>query len=151
MNEHLHKPTVVSQPYSIPIELRPLWRMSLIVCAIVVVSGEKRYLDTKKVNVLVWMLIRRSLWDQYRAYLLNETNRIPLVSVDTATYKAIEFLMATELVNIEGDRILVTDAGFALYHAIEKADVMLEERNFLNAIGRKLTEDKVRRLTGGAS
>lgn len=92
MNESVNiKPVISDKPYPVPIEMRPLWRICLIVVSIAVVSGEKSYLDIKKVNILVWMLIRRTRWDEYERFLVGQSNDIPLVSVDTATYKAVEF------------------------------------------------------------
>ena len=62
MNENSKVKTIISdKSYPLPIEMRPLWRICLIVVTLAVVSGDKRYLDVKKVNILVWMLIRRVL------------------------------------------------------------------------------------------
>lgn len=143
------RPSISDKPFPVPIEMRPLWRMCLILISIVVVSAEKRYLDTKKVNILVWMLIRRSQWDAYEQYLLDMSPAIPLVSVDTATYKALEFLLATQLVTITDGRIHVTDHGIDLVATLGANQIMLDEIDFLTRLGKKLTAEKVRGLTGG--
>tara|TARA_R110002049_G_scaffold309141_1_gene517570 strand:+ start:13183 stop:13446 length:264 start_codon:yes stop_codon:yes gene_type:complete len=67
---------ISDKAYPVPIEMRPLWRICLIVTSIAVVSGDKKYLDSKKVNILVWMLIRKKRWEEYEKYLLDRTNDI---------------------------------------------------------------------------
>lgn len=92
---------VSDKRYPLPIEMRPLWRMCLILVSIIVVSGEKKYLDNKKLNILVWMLIRRGKWGEYEDYLLDRNDKIPLVSIDAATYKALELLLSKDCVALD--------------------------------------------------
>lgn len=40
------KAVISNKAYPIPIELRPLWRIALIVISIGIVSGNKKYLDS---------------------------------------------------------------------------------------------------------
>ncbi|MGQ4877222.1 hypothetical protein ACOJCM_01445 [Billgrantia sp. LNSP4103-1] len=63
------KTKISRRSFPIAIEMRPLWRISLIVIAIKIVGGDKLYLDTKKLNILVWMLITSVNWDDYEEYL----------------------------------------------------------------------------------
>ena len=140
---------ISDKPYPVPIEMRPLWRICLIVIAIAVVSGDKKYLDAKKVNILVWMLIRRDRWDEYEAFLFDRTNDIPLVSVDTATYKAVEFSIGKDFVLLTKGRLYLTDVGVDLYSILIENQIMTDEIDFLKRSGRKLTDGKVRGLTGG--
>ncbi|OOZ38860.1 hypothetical protein BOW53_13975 [Solemya pervernicosa gill symbiont] len=59
MSDHsIVKPVVSNKPYSIPIEMRPLWRISLLIASIATLGGEKRYLSVKKAN----------MWDEYEIY-----------------------------------------------------------------------------------
>ncbi len=137
---------VSDKRYPLPVEMRPLWRMCLIIISIVVVSGPKKYLDSKKLNILVWMLIRRAKWEEYEDYLLERRHNVPLVSIDTATYKALELLVAKDYVALDDGKIFITEIGEQLYKVLNEQSVMYEEISFLDRLGRKLTEAKVKGL-----
>lgn len=142
-------PIISDKPYPIPIEMRPLWRISLIVICIIRVSSDKKYLDSKKLNILIWMLIRKNRWPEYEKYLKDQTLDIPLISVDTATFKAIEMCAAKGYVTLSEGRVHLTDIGEDFYKLIIKSEVMLDELDFLDNFGKKLTDVKAKRLTGG--
>lgn len=142
------KPIISDKPYPISIEMRPLWRISLIIIAIAIVGAEKKYLDVKKVNILVWMLIRKSRWGEYEGYLLGRSFDIPLVSVDTATYKAVEFSIVKEFARLESGRLYITSSGEELFTVLSENNIMAEEIEFLSNFGKKLSESKVKGLTG---
>jgi hypothetical protein len=129
--------------------MRPLWRICLIIISIIIVSNDKKYLDLKKVNILVWMLIRKNKWEKYEEYLLGRTLDIPLVSVDTATYKAVEFSLVKELVKLEHGRLYITEDGEELFSVLIENDIMGKEMDFLKQVGKKLSDKKVKGLTGG--
>lgn len=142
--------TIISdRRYPIPVEMRPLWRICLIIVAVLAVSRKKKYLENKKVVILVWMLIRKSRWDEYEEYLCGRSADLPLVSVDTATYKALEYSIAKDLISTNDHRVYVTSTGEDLFKHILDNGIMLEEIGFLECFGKKLTEYKVRALTGG--
>jgi len=150
MTESVKIRTVISdKPYPIPIEMRPLWRICLIVIAVAVVSGDKKYLDIKKINILVWMLIRKKRWDEYENFLAGRSKDIPLVSVDTATYRAVEFAIAKEFVKLDSGRLHMRDSSEELFSILNKNQIMIDEIEFLSVNGRKLTDQKVKELTGG--
>lgn len=150
MNKELNvKPIVSDKPYSVSIEMRPLWRICLILICVSVVSGDKKYLSSKKVNILVWMLIRKNRWQEYEDYLLNRSENIPLVSIDTATFKAVEFSIAKGFLSLENDKIFVTDIGEELFSFLVENNIMDEEVCFLKQLGKKLSDNKVKGLTGG--
>lgn len=95
------------------------------------------------------MLIRKNRWSEYESYLKEETIDIPLISVDTATYKAIELCMAKSLVSLNDGRLHITNQGENIYKAILESAVMQDEIKFLDESGKKLTDAKVKGLTGG--
>ena len=142
------KLVISDKSYPIPIEMRPIWRICLIIISIITVSGNKKYLDMKKVNILVWMLIRKSKWNEYEEYLLDRLFKIPLISVDTATYKAVEFSIAKEFVELKNSRLYITEKGEYLFSILVKSEIMTDERFFLQQIGKKLTNNKINELTG---
>ena len=143
------KPRISDKPYPLAIEMRPLWRICLIVISVIIVSGEKKYLSLKKVNILVWMLIRRNRWDEYGEYLQGRNSEIPFVSVDTSTYKAVEFSIAKGFVSLKDGRLYVSDIAENLYSVLINSEIMLEEMDFLEQLGKKLSESKVKGITGG--
>jgi hypothetical protein len=143
--------TVTHQPFAVPIEMRPLWRICLILISIAVVGRENNYVDVQKINILVWMLTRKSKWDTYESYLLDRTSSVPLVSVDTATYRAIEFSRAKEFIIIQGKRLYITETGRGIFDLLVQNGIMLDEREFLASLGKKLTDKKVKSLIGGSA
>jgi len=150
MTEETNLRAVISdKAYPVPIEMRPLWRICLIIISVAVISGDKKYLDVKKVNILVWMLIRKQRWSEYENYLLERTCDIPLVSVDTATYKAVEFSIAKEFVNLKNGRLHLTKYGQNLHEILVENNIMKDEMRFLQELGKKLTGKKIKGLTGG--
>lgn len=150
MSENSTVKTIISdKSFPVPIEMRPLWRICLIVIALIVVAGDKRYLDIKKVNILVWMLIRRSRWDGYEEFLVGRTADIPLVSVDTSTYKAVEFAIAKGFVTLDSGRLYITESCSDLYSILVENKIMMDEIEFLSRNGKRLTDRKVKELTGG--
>ncbi len=150
MSEDVTVKTVISdKSYPVPIEMRPMWRICLIVVALALVGGDKRYLDIKKVNILVWMLIRQARWDEYEEFLIGRSADIPLVSVDTATYKAVEFAIAKGFVALDSGRLYMTQSSDELYSLLTENQIMGEEIKFLSENGKRLTDRKVKELTGG--
>lgn len=150
MNKSNKVKTVISdKSYPLPIEMRPLWRICLIVVSLAVVSGDKRYLDVKKVNILVWILIRRARWDEYEEFLHGRSKDIPLVSVDTAMFKAVEFAIAKNFVTLEAGRIYMTKNADNLYALLIENDIMQAEIAYLTKNGKKLSDRKVKELMGG--
>lgn len=129
--------------------MRPIWRICLILISIVTVSGDKKYLDSRKVNILVWMLIRKDKWDDFEDYLKNRTDDIPLVSVDTATYKAVEFSIAKGFTTLKDSRLSITSTGEHLYELLLENNIMSNEIKFLEETGKKLSENKIKGLMGG--
>tara|TARA_R110001592_G_scaffold1874_34_gene11592 strand:- start:3223 stop:3681 length:459 start_codon:yes stop_codon:yes gene_type:complete len=148
-NNAAAKSFISNKPYSVPIEMRPLWRMCLILVSIAALSGDKRYLSVKKVNMLVWMLIRQHRWDEYEDYLYERTRDIPLVSADTATYKAVELALAKGFIRLEDARLHITDTGLEIHQLLLDNDIMCEEIWFLTNIGKKLSDEKIKAITGG--
>lgn len=149
MKSDMVKTVISDKPYPLPIEMRPLWRICLIVISLAIVSAEKRYLEVGKLNILVWMLIRRARWHEYEEYLHGRLKDIPLVSVDTAMYKAFEIAIAKGFVILSAGRIHMTDSADALYKLLVENDLMSAEIGYLKENGKKLTAEKVKQLTGG--
>ncbi|MCK4500820.1 hypothetical protein KAU11_09995 [Candidatus Babeliales bacterium] len=97
----------------------------------------------------MWILIRKNKWEEYEEYLLGRSPEIPLVSVDTATYKAVQFSIIKEFVKLKSGRLYITEKGEELFSILIENGIMSEEIDFLEQMGKKLTDNKVKGLTGG--
>lgn len=148
MSETSIKLQVTGKNYPIPIEMRPIWRVSILLVILAEVGKSKGYLDLTKLNVLIWMVIRRKNWEKYADFLTDQNHKVPLVSVDTATYKAIEIAVSRKMIKIEGKKIYLIETGRHFYSVIKQHSILTDEIDFLNEYGRKLTLKKVNLLTG---
>lgn len=146
--ENTIKAVVSHKPYPVLIEMRPAWRISLILICIEVVAGDKKYLDIDKVNILVWMLIRRKKWEGYEDFLLDRTKSPPLISIDSATFKATEYALAKGVLTMEKGRLYLTPNSERVLSLLHENEIMTDEIDFLERLGKKLTEKKIKALTG---
>lgn len=142
------KVTIDTKGYAIPIEMRPIWRISMIVLVVALLEKNASSLDLRKLNVLIWMLIRKNRWEEYRSYLLGQSNDLPFISVDTSTYKALEFAMAKDFTKIENSKIVLLDKGIRLFDLLRENEILLDEMAFVSEIGKKLTQKKLDELSG---
>jgi hypothetical protein len=147
--EKMVRPVFSNKPFPLPIEMRPLWRISLIVLAVSVVGKEKGYLSFKKVSILVWMLIRHKRWQEYREFLVSRSSDIPFISADKSTYRAIELAAAKDMLRIEGGKLWILKGGLELHALLNENGLMSDEIEFLSSFGGKLTDSKVKRIMGG--
>ncbi|MCI5217943.1 MAG: hypothetical protein D3914_01805 [Candidatus Electrothrix sp. LOE2] len=152
MNSNNIKVIIDNKPYPLPIEMRPVWRMCLIVIAIAEISGKKKNLELNKVNILVWMLIRKNKWEEYLHFLdvKGYVKNVPLVSVDSSTYKAIEYSISKKIVALRHGRLHLTNLGDDTFSLLVANEIMNDERLFLQDAGMKLTVQKIKELTGGS-
>lgn len=142
------KVKIDSKGYAVPIEMRPIWRISMIVLVVALLEKNTSSIDLRKLNVLIWMLIRKNRWEEYRNYLLGRSNDLPFISVDTSTYKALEFAMVKEFVVIENSKIVMLDKGIKLFNLLIENDILSDELTFVSEIGKKLTQKKLDELSG---
>lgn len=99
--------------------------------------------------MLVWMLIRKKRWEEYEDYLCGRSLDLPLVSADAATYKAVEFALAKDFILLKDGRLHITDSGLEVYQLVIDNEVMIEEICFLEKVGKKLSDRKVKEISGG--
>lgn len=137
-----------TKAYPLPIEMRPIWRISLIVLAISILGNDKGYLDLKKINILVWMLIRKLRWEEYEAFLDNTSELVPVVSVDTAQYTAVELAISEGFISVADGRLYLEELGNHLYQILTSNDLMTEERGFLIRAGKRVTKTKIDKILG---
>jgi len=147
----MSKPNIKAAPTnkSLPvlIEMRPAWRISLMLLVIDVVGEDKGYIDYKKLVVLIWMVIRTKHWPEYQKFL-SGGEEIPFISVDTATQKALELAANKSFVKAEDSRVYLLEEGKKIVELILENQLLASESAFLKEYGKKLTSKKVDQIMG---
>ena len=70
-----------------------------------------------------------------------------LVRFDPVVNRAIKYAVADKLVyQLKNGTFRLTDTGKELIKKIEKEDIMIQEKKFLNELGTKLTNEKIDQL-----
>jgi len=138
---------------SIPGDLRPLWRISMLLLMLYIASRGKKS-SFGRLHVLNWAL--RS--DEGRDALLGviDGHLLPgmvVVRIEPSLNRAVDFALGEGLVKkVGGDRIELTSTGEAEVKRILKQEELFNsEREYLEQIGKKLTEKLVSELFGRES
>ena len=78
---------------------------------------------------------------------VNNKNGFMLVRFDPVVNRAIKYAVADKLVyQLKNGTFRLTDTGKELIKKIEKEDIMIQEKKFLNELGTKLTNEKIDQL-----
>lgn len=134
--------------YPLPIEQRPMWRVSLL-CIVIKVAGNKEgKIKLNKVRVFLWMLIRSQKWDEYFDSLSTKNGKALTLSSDKSTDKAIELAIAKNIVDLENDSVRLASQGYTLLALIGELQLLDNEIKFLESIKSKITDNYVRRILG---
>lgn len=150
----LNTPFVFNErPESIPGDLRPMWRIGLLLLMLYMASrGSKSSFG--RLHVLNWAL--RS--DEGRDALLGilEGRLFPgtvVVRIEPSLNRAVDFAHGEGLLKkVGGDRIELTSPGEAeAKRMLEQDELFTSEREYLEQVGKKLTEKLVAELFGGQS
>jgi hypothetical protein len=138
------------RPESIPGDLRPLWRIGLLLLMLYLASRGKRS-SFGRLHVLNWAL--RS--DEGRDSLLGilERRLFPgtvVVRIEPSLNRAVDFAHGEGLLRkVGGNRIELTSTGEAEAKRILGHDEIFEgEKKYLEQVGKKLTETLVDELFG---
>lgn len=142
------KVKIDNKPYPVPVEMRPLWRISLIIIITKIMNKKNKSLDLKKLNVMLWVLIRTQEWNNFMKFIDDKNNVAPFISSDQANYIAIELGFKKNLLQFNQDKIEVTDLGNVIYDNILLNNLFDAERNFIENYLSKITVDKVEKMLG---
>jgi hypothetical protein len=131
----------VPRPRDLPGDLRPNWRVPLLVLMLDMCSrGGKSSLY--KLHLLNWAI--RS--EEQRGLLLDNLSGEPdysqiRIQVEPSFIRAIQFAVAEKLVDrLDNSRVQITERGKQFAHDIQESDSLASEKEFLKKIGFKLTE-----------
>ncbi len=141
------------RPESIPGDLRPLWRIGLLLLMLYVASRGKKS-SFGRLHVLNWAL--RS--DEGRDALLGmlEGRLVPgtiVVRIEPSLNRAVDFAHGEGLLKkVGGDRIELTSTGEAeAKRLLKQGELFVSEREYLEQVGKKLTETLVTKIFRGHS
>ncbi len=136
------------RPVALPPDLRPLWRLSLLVLLFHRASRQGRA-SLKKLHVLNWALrqpeSRATLLDVLRGRARPDR---AIVRFDPALNRALDLAKGEKLVEqIAGDKFQITAKGRQLAEEVLKdPECMKTEKWFLDEVSSEITEARINRL-----
>lgn len=162
LDEALDVPfTFTARPTPLPCELRPVWRMHILVLILDQCWAGKASLE--QLHVLNWAIRTEESRDAFLLFL--QGKRAPnqvIVRYDPSVNRAVHFAFAEGLIVHKDEqlelledeeppaatyRIILSDRGRKLVQQIKATDdCFTSEREFLDAIGRKVTQKQVEAL-----
>ncbi|ELI8020181.1 hypothetical protein ACX1H4_14910 [Yersinia enterocolitica] len=134
--------------YPLPIELRPLWRLGIMCLCIRVLGTDIHGLNINKLRVATWMLNRPQLWGEYYKSLYSKNEKIPSISIDSNTDKAIELGIAKEFFIFNNESIKLIEIGKSLLEICDELGTYTRENEFLLSISSKFTNTYIKRVVG---
>lgn len=138
-----------NKPYPLAIEMRPLWRMCLVIIIVKNMHLKNRSIDLKKLNILLWMTIKHQNRYIFERFLIEKNAPIPFISSDQANYVAIELAFNKKLIKLSHDeRIYLTDKSEHLYNLIFENNLFKDEIDFMNNFGYKLIQKNIDKIIG---
>lgn len=142
------KVKINNKPYPIPVEMRPLWRISLIIIICKIFEKNKKPLNLKKLTVLLWLVIRDQEWANFKNFIERKSYPPPFIASDEANYIAIEIGFQKNLISYDKDKVKATDLANDLYENIVSNNLFNEERDFVELYLTKLSNDKIEIMLG---
>lgn len=139
------------RPEAIPGDLRPLWRIGLVLLMLHLASRGKKS-GFGRLHVLNWALRSEEGRDALLGILNGELfPGTAVVRIEPSLNRAVDFAHGEGLVRrVQGDRIELTAKGEAeAKRILEEEDLFVSERSYLTAVGKRLTERLVSELFGG--
>lgn len=143
--------TFTRRPSPLDPELRPEWRLSVLVLLLRVCCRGTRS-SLRKLHLLNWTI--RSNEARLRLFALLDETIGPEdieIRVEPALNRAIDFAAAEGLVRfVGGDKVELTPSGVSLAAEIVSApDCLVHERAFMERLRLRLTEQKVTEILKG--
>lgn len=137
-----------ARPTSLPPELRPDWRISVLLL-ILKITGRAGKASLKKLHVLGWVIRHQSQRDAFLQVLAGDVPADSLmIRFDPALNRAVEFAVGSKLLAFErlssgGLNIVLTASGKdAAARIVEHQDCLVSEKAFLHEVG-KISEARV--------
>jgi hypothetical protein len=131
------------RPTPVPAALRPEWRIASLLLALNQCWGNKA--TRRQLHVLNWAIRTAESRAIFLRVLSGELKPDEaIVRFDPVVERALDFAAGESLVSISGDHVLLTDKGVDFVKRLSREkDCMKLEKQFLSAVGRKLTQVQV--------
>lgn len=136
------------KPISLPPDLRPMWKISQIMLVIKVASRKERA-SILKLQVFNWALASNENMRQMKNLILsNAENYLVFIHIDPSVNRAIEFGIGEFFFDLsENGYISLTEKGnLWINNVIKQPDLFINEKEFLNTIGKRISETLVRNI-----
>jgi hypothetical protein len=136
--------TFKRRPLDLPGDLRPNWRVPLLVIILVLCCRGGRS-SLFRLHLLNWTIREKGRQTALIASLSSSTDYSGIrLQVEPSFVKAIQFAVGEGLLERLGKgRVKITDKGKQFGTDIMQSDCLFEEKTFLNAVGFRLTEEWV--------
>lgn len=135
------------QPVSIPADMRPGWRICIIILLLRMCCRQNRS-TFGRVHVLSWA-VRTSGTRCDLISVLNGEDSLDslLVRIEPSVNRAVDLASGASILKLSGDRIEITGNSIELADRLIEADsIFSDEKEFFSTIGKRVTEDFVKRL-----
>lgn len=139
--------TFNKRPISISPEYRPMYRVAQIVMVLKIAST-KNTASLLKLHFFSWAMRSKKNMDEARELALADTLTYNnLWSVEPSLNRALTYVIAEGLVNVEKGKYHLNNKGELLFSSIEKDDnLFLQEKEFLNSVKKKISDNRLQRL-----
>jgi hypothetical protein len=132
----------------IPCDLRPPWKMSLLIL-ITGIVGYRNKLSRNKAHLIIWILKNDKHLTSYIEYTDNLSNDRPIINLDPALDKAIDYALFSNLITVSKNKITLTEKGKIIFTKLENSEIFSFEKSILNSIKSKFSEEKVKNAFEG--
>lgn len=141
------------RPESIPGDLRPLWRIGVLLLMLYMASWGKKS-SFGRLHVLNWALRSDEGRDALLGILEGRLNPgTVVVRIEPSLNRAVDFAHGEGLLKkVGGDRVQLTSTGEAeAKRILDQDELFARERRYLEQVGKRLTEALVTDLFGRAA
>ena len=129
-------------------DLRPTWRISLLVIILRLV-GRSNKATRNKVHIANWALKNDEHIDSYLQYTEQKKGKRPFINLDPVMDKAIDYALYSKLVSVDNNRIQLTPHGIEAANSLIKLEVFEVEKSTLLQLKPALSEEKVTKALEG--
>ncbi|MFB3812675.1 MAG: hypothetical protein ACE14L_01075 [Terriglobales bacterium] len=135
--------TFERRPAPTPAALRPEWRIAILLLTLQQCWGSRA--SRRQLHVLNWAIRTPETRETFLHVITGALRPDEaVVRFDPVVDRALQFAAGESLVTISGDMVFLTENGEQFVKRINKdKECMAEEKSFLAAIGKKLTQVQV--------
>lgn len=135
-----------SKPDAVPYNYRISYKIAQLCLIIAKSCNGKAGCSLVKLHIISNALNTRNYMNALENYVNNKMSFM-LVRFDPAVNRALKYAIADNLiVQLKNGTFKLAKNGKELVKKIDKEEILLEEKNFLNKLGTKLTKEKVEQL-----